>query len=508
MIGSYKEQVAVKEVDIFPRGAAIVSPNLSQVIHSLGDCIIQAISPKTSLIIDSVIVDQKMDNSIIGLSKDRMKTLGLQNDDLITIDISPRLRPDSYGLIRKRMNGTFLSKDEIHTIVEDVVSNRLTPLEKSTLIMSHLYDNWTMDEIEWFTREIAATGEMLDLGDGIYDKHSLGGVPGNKVSIIIVPIIAAAGLKIPKTSSRAITSSSGTADTMEIFAPVNFSEDEIKEIVSRVKGMICWGGALNLAPADDILIHQVERPLSINPRSMMMASIMAKKVAMGVDFLALDIPTGNETKVGTYDEGMSLAREFAELGRRLGIKVESGITFGDIPVGHTVGPALEAQEALTTLKNPDKGPTSLIEKSTSLSGILFEMAGRALRGQGQDLAKSILYSGKALAKFKEIIDAQGGDSNIKVDDIEVGEHIFEWLAPADGWIVNIGNKAITRVAKAAGAPRDPQAGIFFLRKREACKRGEPILRVHSSSPRRLEAAADLLARLSPITIEGMLLGRL
>lgn len=498
----------VKTIEIYPRGAAAIPPDLSQHIQEIGDCTIQIYSSSTALVIDGVIVDYQIPHGTIGLSEDRMRTLGVNDGDSIFLGIKPRLKPESYEFIRKRMSGSELSKDEISAIVRDVVSNSLTPLEKTTLVMSHLYDKWTMDEIEWFTREIAASGDILDFGEGIYDKHSLGGVPGNKVSILIVPIIAATGLKIPKTSSRAITSPSGTADTMEIFAPVNFAVDEIREIVRSVKGMICWGGALNLAPADDILIHQVERPLSINPQSMMLASIMAKKISMGVDFLVLDMPTGKGTKVPTYDDGMALARDFAELGRRLGIKVESGITFGDLPVGHNIGPALEAREALLTLESPEKGPTSLVEKTTSIAGILLEMAGRAVRGQGQELAKSILFSGKALKKFREIVEAQGGEPNIKVNDIEIGSHTFEWLAPADGWIVNIDNKAITKIAKAAGAPRDSKAGLQFIRKKESCKRGEPILRVHTSSEERLEAASDLLSRLNPITIEGMLLGRL
>ncbi|MFW9914460.1 MAG: AMP phosphorylase [Candidatus Thorarchaeota archaeon] len=497
-----------KSIEIFPRGAAAIAPDLSQHIQEIGDCIIQIRSPSNALVVDGVIVDYQIPHGTIGISEDRLQTLGIKDGDPISVSISPRIRPESYEFIRKRMEGSELTKDEISAIIRDVVANNLTPLEKTTLVMSHLYDKWTMDEIEWFTREIAASGEIIDLGEGVFDKHSLGGVPGNKVSILIVPIIAATGLKIPKTSSRAITSPSGTADTMELFAPVKFSADEIREIIKTTKGMIFWGGALNLAPADDILIHQVERPLSINPQSMMLSSIMAKKVSMGVDFLVLDMPTGKGTKVAAYDDGLALAREFAELGRRLGIKVESGITFGDLPVGHNIGPALEAREALRTLENPEHGPTSLVEKTTCIAGILLEMAGRALRGQGQDLAKSILYSGKALSKFREIIEAQGGDPNIQVEDIETGSHTFEWLAPADGWIVNIDNQAITKIAKVAGAPRDPKAGIKFLRKKESCRRGEPILRVYSSSDERLEAASDLLSRLHPITIEGMLLGRL
>ena len=459
-------------------------------------------SPVTSLV-------ELIEKDEIGISEKAMRRLELQPGEQVKVDFGQRTPPDSYYDIKEKLvKGTRLKKSQIIRIVEDITNHRLTPIEKTILIASQVASTWDLDEIEPFTRAMANSGEIIEFEEAAYDKHSLGGVPGNKVSLLIVPIIASAGLLIPKTSSRAITSPSGTADTMEALGcEVSFSADEIVEISQKTKGMITWGGALNLAPADDELIRTVERPLGLNPHTMMLASIMAKKLAMGIDFVVMDFPSGKGTKVPDIDFGMAFARDFGELGRRLGMRVECGITYGSSPVGHAVGPALEAREALQALKNPQEASTSLVGKSTELAGILLEMAGKALRGQGPDMAKQIIYSGKAYTKFKEIIEAQGGDPKIKAEDIPIGDHVAEWMAPADGWIVEIDNKSIVEIGHAAGAPSDKRAGIEFLKKKDPVRRGEVVLRIHAASEKALSAATSVLSKKPPVTIEGMLVGR-
>ncbi|MFX1538404.1 MAG: thymidine phosphorylase, partial [Promethearchaeota archaeon] len=198
---------------------------------------------------------------------------------------------------------------------------------------------------------------------------------------------------------------------------------------------------------------------------------------------------------------------FAELGQKLGIRIESGITYGSSPVGHAIGPALEAREALAALINPQKASDSLIGKSTSLAGILLEMSGRAIRGRGQDLALEILNSGRAYGKFQEILEAQSGDSNIQPEDIEVGKCMYEYVAPQSGWIVEINNRIISRAARAAGAPMDKRAGVYFLKKKDSVEKGEVIFRVYTSNEKNLLAAKAELVKNAPLIIEGMLLAR-
>jgi AMP phosphorylase len=459
----------------------------------------------------NILVLDSVTSGTIGVHKNVLDKLNAGKRTKIECTIELRNRPESYDYIKKKIvnQDISLTKEEIDQIVHDIKSERLSELEKSAFIFSQYFQEYKMNEIEHLCKAIAYSGETIDFPATAYDKHSLGGVPGNKVTLLIVPIIAAAGLPIPKTSSRAITSPSGTADTMEALGcEISFTSDEIKEIVNKTNGCIVWGGALNLAPADDILIKEIEFPLGINPKSMMMASIMAKKKALGIDFMVLDIPTGKGCKVTTMEEATALSRAFGELGHRLGIQVECGITFGSLPVGHTVGPALEAREALKALLDPLNASTSLIEKSTALAGILLEMSGKAMRGQGQNLAKEILNTGKAYKKMQEIIEAQGGNPNMTPEDIPIGEYICEFKAPSNGWPADIDNTVVTEIAQTAGAPTDKGAGIQFIVKKESVKAGDIIFRIHSSSAKKIEKVESLLPKLNPITIEGMLLGRI
>jgi AMP phosphorylase len=429
----------------------------------------------------------------------------LEARDCETLKVSLTEAPQSIEFIKKKMKGDALTKDEINTIVKHVVTGDLSDLEIAGFLFAEQYEGFDPNEVKFLTDAIVGSGEVIDFEEPAYDKHSIGGVPGNKVSLLIVPIVASAGLLIPKTSSKAITSPSGTADSMSVLAPISFEAKELKRIVKKARGAIVWGGSLNLAPADD-LFTRVEYSLQINPKAQMMASIMAKKLAVGIDFLALDLPVGHGTKVETIDDARALGREFVELGEKFGVKVECGITYGEQPVGHTVGPALEAREALEALGG--KGPTSLIEKSTALAGVLLEMSGITARGQGQSMAKEILTSGKALKKMREIIEAQGGDPSVKPEDIHLGEHRFKILSPADGYVVSVDNEAIKSIARAAGAPIEKGAGINLNAKRGyIVKKGEPLIEIFAESEGKLSEAQALAMKLEPITVEGMLLGK-
>lgn len=420
-----------------------------------------------------------------------------------SVSVQPIPPPVSVKYVHDKMRGKKLAREELYSIVRDVVDRNLSEVEMAAFLMSEQYHGMDEDELLWLTRAIAETGTRIDFEKPVFDKHSIGGVPGNKVTLIVVPIIAATGLLIPKTSSRAITSPSGTADTMSVLAPVEFSAQELKKIVSKISGAIVWGGGLNLAPADDAFIT-VEYPLQLDPEPQMIASILAKKLAVGTDFLVLDIPTGEGAKISGSEEARRLGNRFIDLGAKLGIRIRCGVTYGGQPVGHAVGPALEAREALQTLEG--SGPTSLVEKSTALAGMLLEMAGKASKGNGQEMAKEILESGRALKKMKEIIEAQGGDPSIKSEQIEIGTYKQTVTAPADGYATHVSNAAITQIARATGAPRERGSGVvLYLKRGHKVSKGEPILDIYAERETKLEQAYSLVAKLQPVTIEGMLL---
>jgi AMP phosphorylase len=293
---------------------------------------------------------------------------------------------------------------------------------------------------------------------------------------------------------------------MEVVAPVEFSADEIKELTETVGGVIVWGGATNIAPADDKLI-KAEYALSIDPYSQMLASIMAKKGAVGADAVVVDMPVGPGTKLPTPEAGRSLAKDLIDLGERLGIRVECAMTFGGSPVGRTIGPALEVREAFTVLENKG-GPNSLREKSLSLAGILLEMGGVAGRGEGYRAAEDILTSGKALKKLLEIIEAQGGDSSVRSENIQIGENCEDILAPSSGYVVTFFNKRLVELARMAGAPSDKKAGVKIHKKMgERVKKDEPLITICSSTDWELESAVKDAKRHMPIVVEGMLLER-
>jgi AMP phosphorylase len=427
--------------------------------------------------------------------------------DAKNVDILPAPKPASLCYIKMMMDKQKLNEDQIKSIVRDIVDNHLSDIELSAYITSSYIHNMDSQETEWLTKAMIETGDKIHFDTHpVMDKHSIGGVPGNKVSLLVVPIVAASGLLIPKTSSRAITGAGGTADLMEILAPVEFSAQEIKEITESVGGVIAWGGATNIAPADDKLI-KAEYALSIDPYSQMLASIMAKKGAVGADAVVVDMPVGPGTKLATPEAGRSLAKDLIDLGERLGIRMECAMTFGGSPVGRTIGPALEVKEALTLLEGKG-GPNSLKEKSLSLAGILLEMGGVAARGDGYRVAEEILSSGKAHKKMLEIIEAQGGNPQIKSEEIPIGEHQEDVLSPSNGYVVAFFNKRIVELARLAGAPADKKAGVIIRKKMgEMVKKGEPLFTLCSSSEWDLNSAAKDAKRQMPIVVEGMLLER-
>jgi AMP phosphorylase len=421
-----------------------------------------------------------------------------------TAEVFPVSKPRSFEFIKKKIVGEKLTKEEIYEIIGDIASGSLNEVEVAAFVSASYMLKMDFDEIEWMTKAMIETGERIVFERGtVVDKHSIGGVPGNKITLLIVPIIAASGLLIPKTASRAITSATGTADTFEVLANVNLSVDEIKEITERVGGVIAWGGATQLAPADDHIIR-VEYPLAIDPMPQLLASVMAKKGSVGAKHVVIDIPVGEGSKVPTVDLGRELANHFVELGRRLGLSVFCALSYGGQPVGRAIGPALEAKEALETLEKR-KGSSSLIEKSLGLAGILLEMAGRSRNGYED--AKEIFLSGKAMEKMKEIIEAQGGEI-FSHRDVPIGDKVYTLEAKKEGAIEAVFNKTLVKIARAAGAPKDKGAGVYIHKKRgEVVKEGDKILTIYAEKEWKLDNAIDIAMQEPAVEITGMILER-
>lgn len=426
----------------------------------------------------------------VGLYEEISKRLGISDEE--TVDVQPAEAPESLRHVQAKIHGERLRENEMDLIVKDVVERHLSDVELSSFITALYMKGLSMDEIESLSEAMVKTGSTLDLQKTpVLDKHSVGGIPGDKTSILVVPIVAAAGFTIPKTSSRAVTSAAGTADRVEALCPVELTVGEIKEVVKKTNGCLVWGGALDLAPADDIFI-QIEYPLAIDP--LLLPSIMSKKKAIGATHLVVDIPTGRGAKMKTTGEAQALANDFIDLGSRLKIQVHCAITFGEQPLGNAIGPALEAREALSTIMG--NGPSDLREKAASIAGILLEMVGIS---NGKHRAEQILESGKAEGKLREIIGAQGGDAKIKPGDVEVGDKNIEVTADQEGGVLWINNEDVTRIAREAGAPREKGAGIILKAKLgDHVRKGKTILEIYAERSTKLEAALRLATKLRPI----------
>ncbi len=241
----------------------------------------------------------------------------------------------------------------------------------------------------------------------------------------------------------------------------------------------------------------------------MIASIICKKMSMGVKKLVLDIPCGKGTKFPTPDHGRKFAQRFKLISSKVGIETVCILTSAYQPVGHAVGPALEAQEGLRLLRDYSAGPASLRNKSCELAGILLEMAGKSAHGTGKKLAKEILKSGEAYKAMKRIIKAQGGDPEIDPENIAVGPFHKELYAEEDGYVTEVENAHVNRIAKIAGCPAAKKAGIVIEKKIGAqVKEGDLLFRIYSDSEEKLQEAVEYYNAHKPQILGGMTIERI
>ena len=441
-----------------------------------------------------------------GIYLDVAKKLHIKNGD--KVEILHMNMPASLKYIKQKMNGESLDYKSIKTIVNDIMANVLGEAETSAWITSAYIRGFNDDETVALTKATVESGSQLNLHKKyVLDKHCIGGVAGNRTTMVLVPIIASIpGLYIPKTSSRAITSAAGTADTMEVLANVDLPKEELERIVLKTKGSIVWGGGVNLAPIDDKLIR-IRHPLSIDPEGMLLASILGKKKSVNSKYVIIDIPIGRGAKISDINHANKLAERFLTISKRLGLKTEVLVTDGAEPIGNGVGPILEAIDVLKVLENKTDAPKDLRHKSCILAGKLIELAGKAKKGEGYHMAMAALRSGKALKKMKEIITEQGGDGNIKSSDLIPGRYTYDYRAPTSGQIFHIDNKSIAKIARIAGSPLDKEAGVVLFKSRgQIVKKGEKLFRIYSKSEANLDIAIKATEQMEPVEMRKVLLG--
>lgn len=392
---------------------------------------------------------------------------------------------NSLSAMRKKIFGQTLTEKEITTIVEDISEHRYRDVEIASFLSVCAGGRLSVDEIIGLTKAMVKCGKKLTWGgqNKVFDKHCVGGVPGNRTTPLVVSIASAAGLMIPKTSSRAITSPAGTADTMEVLTDVNLSLDKIQEIVSQTGACLAWGGAVNLSPADDLFIR-IERALDIDGEGQLIASMLSKKIAAGSTHAIIDIPLGETAKVRTQEQAEHLAGMFYEVGMACGIQLRCIITDGSKPVGYGIGPAEEAKDIVAVLECDPKAPKDLRKKSILLAANLIDLATR--KGMENCIVKAteLLDSGQALAQFNKIINAQGGRKEIPKSGFVHNEILHQRKK-----VKKIDNRKLARLAKLAGAPHCQSAGIrLHANVGEEVLEGEPLFSILAGSSGELDYA--------------------
>lgn len=433
----------------------------------------------------------------VGLSRELSSVLKKKTNDYI--EISNSTETDGTRLIRKKLAGGRLSESELRKLISEIVNNDLSEAEIAFFIAAERTEGMTEEEIYYLTKAMVNEGKRISFGKKIIaDKHCIGGIAGNRTTPILVSICAAAGLTIPKSSSRAITSASGTADVMETISRVDFSLKEIKKIVNKTNGCMVWGGALALAPSDDKIIN-IERILNLDVEPQLLASIMAKKIAAGSNHILIDIPFG-AGKIQTKKEGKRLGKKFKGLAKRFGLKLDFVLTEGMQPIGQGMGPVLEMKDVLAVLKNDRDCPKDLRDKSLFLATELMKLCGikRAKRK-----ARKILASGKAYEKFKEIINTQNGknDFDKRVEKLSLAKFQKTISSNKSGEIVAISNKGINEMCRILGTPQNTGAGIYLHSKVGKISHEQKLLTMYSESEDKLKAAMDYYRKFSPLTIK-------
>lgn len=312
-----------------------------------------------------------------------------------------------------------------------------------------------------------------------------------------MPIVAEAGLTIPKTSSRAITSPAGTADTMETLAPVTLSLERIRRVVEREHGCIVWGDNARLSPADDVLIR-VEGPLDFDSDGQLAASILSKKIAAGSTHVLIDMPLGPTAKIRSLHGARHLTQRLTAVGAALGLHVSVEVSDGSQPVGRGIGPALEARDVLAVLRSEPGAPPDLRSRALRLAGRILEFSPSFAAGTGERAAAEILNSGRAWRRFQSICEAQGGLR----EPPKAPLHSVV-TADAAGTCLAIDNRHIAQLAKLAGAPRIPAAGVdLHVRLGEVVEKGQPLFTIHAEAPGELAYALRYLDAPHPIVSVG------
>ncbi|TAL55803.1 thymidine phosphorylase [Pandoraea sp.] len=423
-----------------------------------------------------------LEENTVGLSCRARDLLAVDEGDWVELEHLPAV--ESFDPVRAKLTGQPFADGQLAEIMHDVASGRYADIHIASLLSACAGGRMEVGEIIALTLAMAQTGQRLQWPTPVVlDKYRIGGMAGNCTTPIIVAIVSAHGLTMPKTSSRAITSPAGTADTMETMAPVDLDLARMRRVVDEVGGCVVWSDTVGLCPADDALID-VERSLELSSDARWIASILSKALAGGGTHVVVDVPVGQAAEIRSRDMAVRLIAQLGAVGGALGIQVFPQIADGSQPAGRGLGPALEARDVLSVLQGAPDAPVDLTDRAVAIAGTLLELGGRAVVGAGAGLARKTLNAGLAWQQFQRICDAQGG-----MREPRCGRYSRTVSAARAGRVSHIDNRCLNRIAKAAGAPAAPGAGMTFVAPLGTLVApGDPLFTIYAQSAGELSYA--------------------
>lgn len=432
----------------------------------------------------------------VGLSMSAARDLQVAGGD--TIEVNQAQHLDSLSQLRSKIYGHRVDRQGFEAVVGDIARGRYANIHIAAFLTAMAGRRANVQEVVDLTAAMVSIGERISWGvTPVADKHCVGGLPGNRTTPIVVAIAASAGLIMPKTSSRAITSPAGTADVMEVLTPVTLDLTQMREVVRKEGGCFVWGGSMSLSPADDLMI-KVARPLELDSDAQLVASVLSKKIAAGATHVVIDIPVGPTAKVRTVEQAQQLEHLLTRVAFANGIHLHTVRSDGEAPVGRGIGPALEARDVLAVLRRQPDAPSDLRQRAVTLAAEVLEMCGVAKPGDGVGLATRAIDTGQAWEKFHAICWAQGGFQ-------EPGHARLQHVVAAtqDGVIKAIDNRRLARTAKLAGAPEAKTAGVdLHVRLGAAVRAGQPLLTMHAEAEGELTYALTYMDSHPAFLIEG------
>ncbi len=412
----------------------------------------------------------------------------------------------AVDLIMKKRDGGTLEPDEIAFFVNGVTAGTLPDYQASALLMAIVLKGMSAAETASLTDAMVGSGIRVDLSDipGVkVDKHSTGGV-GDKTSLIVAPLAAACGVRVPMMSGRGLGHTGGTLDKLESIPGfrVNLSLDDMKRCLTRV-GCAMIGQTAQIAPADRKLYALRDVTGTVESIPLISASIMSKKIAEGIDALVLDVKTGSGAFMKTEADSRRLAESLVSIGLASGVKTEAIITAMDVPLGRAIGNALEVVECLEVLKGG--GPDDLVTVSVELAARMLVLGGVASsRADAERRVRGAIASGAGLDRFRQIVEIQGGDPLV-VDEygrLPAADGRHALTATRAGYLTRLDAELLGRASVALGAGRDrvedvvdPGVGIVVkARPGDALAVGDAVLELHYRDVARRDAAIPLATR--------------